>query len=98
MAAIDTKKRNGRKHSRAGAIRVGGSARKLPVRRQRRLNQLLDDVREKGLSRSEQMELEAMLDDVDRKSFWMLARVVLRQSGLIVGSGPLPSSRNVGAR
>lgn len=85
MAAIDVKKRNGRKQVGPAALAPVAPRRKLSARRQRRLNQLLDEAREKGLSRTKQMELEAMLDEVDRKSFWMLARLVLRQSGLIVG-------------
>lgn len=51
---------------------------RMPPDQQRRLNHLLDKGREVGLSRAEQAELERILDEVDRRSFWMLARKMLR--------------------
>ena len=55
---------------------------RMPPDQQRRLNHLLDKGREVGLSRAEQAELEGILDEVDRRSFWMLARKMLRRPAM----------------
>jgi hypothetical protein len=38
------------------------------------LDGLIDRSKSESLTTSEQRELEGLLEDVDRKSFWMLAR------------------------
>ena len=48
----------------------------LPAARQRRLDFLLDKGRESSLSAKESAELETMLDEIDRKSFWKVAHAV----------------------
>jgi hypothetical protein len=50
---------------------------RLPAARQRRLDRLLDKNREASLTSKESAELEAMLDDIDRKSFWKVARALV---------------------
>lgn len=52
---------------------------RLPATRQRRLDQLLEKGQESSLSRKESAELEAMLDEIDRKSFWKVARALVQQ-------------------
>ena len=52
---------------------------RLPPARQRRLHQLLDKSQEASLSAKESAELESMLDDIDRKSFWMVARALVEK-------------------
>ena len=39
----------------------------------------MDKSRETSLSAKENIELETMLDDIDRKSFWMLARALVHK-------------------
>ncbi|HSU65779.1 MAG TPA: hypothetical protein VLJ39_02805 [Tepidisphaeraceae bacterium] len=51
----------------------------MPAARQRRLDQLLGKSQESSLSAKESAELETMLDDIDRKSFWMVARTLTEQ-------------------
>jgi hypothetical protein len=57
--------------------RAGG---RMPPAQQRRLDYLLHKGRTKGLHLSEQRELEAILEEIDRRSFWMLARRMLEPS------------------
>jgi len=52
---------------------------RLPRARQRRLDQLLQKGQDGSLTKKESAELESMLDDVDRKSFWMLARALVEK-------------------
>ena len=54
----------------------------MPARRQRRLDQLLEKNRKAMLTEKESAELEAILDEVDRKSFWKIARMLVQQLGL----------------
>jgi hypothetical protein len=61
----------------ASAALAKGS--RLPATRQRRLDQLLAKGQESSLSRNEAAELEAMLDEIDRKSFWKVARALVEQ-------------------
>ena len=51
----------------------------MPAERQKRLDQLLGKSQESSLTAKESAELEAMLDDIDRKSFWMVARALTAQ-------------------
>jgi hypothetical protein len=60
-------------------IRALASSPRLPVARQRRLSRLVEKSRESRLSTKENAELESMLDEIDRKSFWMLARVLVQK-------------------
>jgi hypothetical protein len=39
----------------------------------------MEKSRESWLSAKENSELESILDDIDRKSFWMLARVLVQK-------------------
>lgn len=50
---------------------------RLPAARQQRLDQLLQKGQDGSLNKKESAELEAMLDEIDRKSFWMLARALV---------------------
>ncbi|HWE92751.1 MAG TPA: hypothetical protein VG269_02150 [Tepidisphaeraceae bacterium] len=60
--------------SASAASEVLAKGPRLSAARQRRLDQLLDKNRESALSTDEATELESMLDEVDRKSFWKVAR------------------------
>jgi len=51
---------------------------RMPAAEQRRLNALIDRSKTDGLTAKEQLELERLLDEVDRKSFWMLARKLVQ--------------------
>ena len=51
---------------------------RLPAPRQRRLDQLLHKGQDGSLTKKESAELEGMLDEIDRNSFWVLARVLAR--------------------
>ena len=61
------------------ALRALAASPRLPAVQQRRLSQLMDKSRETSLSAKENIELETMLDDIDRKSFWMLARALVHK-------------------
>ena len=72
------------KHSPSGKpsdaiIRALAASPRLPASRQRRLSQLMDKSRDSLLSPKESAELELMLEEIDRKSFWMLARVLIQK-------------------
>jgi len=54
---------------------------KMPPARQRRLDTLIDRAKTQGLTLKEEAELQEMLEDVDRKSFWLVARLIARQNG-----------------
>ncbi|HZL35626.1 MAG TPA: hypothetical protein VFC78_09980 [Tepidisphaeraceae bacterium] len=60
------------------AVRALAASPRLPASSQRRLSRLMDKSRESSLSKKERAELESMLEDIDRKSFWMLARVLVQ--------------------
>jgi hypothetical protein len=47
--------------------------------RQRRLDQLLDKAGEGPLTLKERRELQTILDEVNRKTFWGLADVLMRR-------------------
>jgi len=66
-------------HPADATIRALASSPRLPAARQRRLSHLIDKGRESRLSLKEEAELESMLDEIDRKSFWMLARVLVQK-------------------
>jgi hypothetical protein len=59
-------------------LRVLENCPHMPAARQRRLSLLMGKNQDSSLSAKESAELEAMLDEVDRKSFWMLARVLVQ--------------------
>jgi hypothetical protein len=82
--------RNGKQVGAETAIRSLAASPRLPAARQRRLDQLIDKSRESGLTSKESAELERMLEFVDRKSFWMLARALARQrsAGSVRRAGP----------
>jgi hypothetical protein len=61
------------------SIRALAASPRLPASRQRRLSQLMDKSRDSLLSPKESAELESMLEEIDRKSFWMLARVLVQK-------------------
>lgn len=63
----------------ATTIRALAASPRLPAARQRRLSLLMEKSRESSLSARENAELESMLDHIDRKSFWMLARVLVQK-------------------
>jgi hypothetical protein len=72
--------RDATKHApKATAIGSLAKSPRLPVSRQRRLNLLLEKNKDAPLSAKESAELEAMLDDIDRKSFWMVARALVEK-------------------
>lgn len=52
---------------------------KLPPAQQRRLNELLDKLGEGPVSPKEKRELQATLEDFDRKTFWGLADLMMRK-------------------
>jgi hypothetical protein len=60
-------------------IRALAASPRLPIAKQRRLSFLMERSRETTLTAKETAELEIMLDDVDRKSFWMLAGALARK-------------------
>jgi hypothetical protein len=60
------------------AVRALAASPRLPAGQQRRLSQLMEKSRESPLSTKENAELECMLEDIDRKSFWMLARALVQ--------------------
>jgi hypothetical protein len=60
-------------------VRALAAGPRLPATRHRRLLQLIKKSRESTLSVKEMAELESVLDDIDRKSFWMLARVLVQK-------------------
>lgn len=53
---------------------------RMPAARQRRLDALIARAKNGELSVKEDTELQALLEDVDRKSFWLLARLIARQN------------------
>jgi hypothetical protein len=67
------------RRSADATIRALAASPRLPAARQRRLSQLMKQSRESSLSARENAELESMLDEIDRKSFWMLARVLVKK-------------------
>jgi hypothetical protein len=62
------------------------TAPRLPKAQQRRLDKLIEKGTEAQLSASESAELEAMLEHVDRQTFWMLARLLARRPGAVAGT------------
>jgi hypothetical protein len=72
-------RRNGTRVGTETAIRSLAASPRLPAARQKRLDRLIDKSRESSLTSKESAELERMLEFVDRKSFWMLARTVAQQ-------------------
>jgi hypothetical protein len=70
---------------------------RLSAPRQRRLDQLLDKSQESSLSEKESAELEAMLDEVDRKSFWMVARALAKKRNAPVRRASATKTR-IGSR
>jgi len=72
-----------------------GIAGRMPPNQQRRLNHLLEKGRDAGLNRAEQRELEQILDDVDRRSFWLLARRMLQRRSLPGAGRGAPHKRAV---
>jgi hypothetical protein len=54
----------------------------MPASRARRLYALIDKAKSGNVTASEKRELESMLEEVDRRSFWMLAeRLIETRSG-----------------
>jgi len=76
------------------AIRSLAKSPRLPAARQRRLDQLLDKGREASLSAKESAELEAMLDGIDRKSFWMVARALVEKRNASATQTAVRKTRN----
>ena len=68
-----------RPRSASGPVRGLEKRPRLPMARQRRLDELLQKGRDGSLTKKESAELEGMLEEVDRKSFWMLARALVEK-------------------
>jgi hypothetical protein len=68
----------------SAAFRSLAKSPRLPAARQRRLDRLLDKSQEATLSAKESAELETMLDSIDRKSFWMVARSLVEKRNAAV--------------
>ena len=77
--------RPSRTRSAAAATRSLTKSPRLPAARQRRLDQLLHKGQDGALTRKESAELEGLLDEIDRKSFWMLARARIRGTTISPG-------------
>ena len=71
--------RASRTRSASSASRSLAKGPRLPAPRQRRLDQLLHKGQDGSLTKKESAELEGMLDEIDRKSFWMLARALVEK-------------------
>lgn len=63
-----------------------GKGPKLSAARQRRLDELIDKNRDSSLSARESAELEAILDEIDRKSFWRVARALVAQRNAAIST------------
>ena len=63
--------------SASAARRALANGPRLSPTRQKRLEALLDKSHNASLSPKESSELEAMLEEIDRKSFWKVARALV---------------------
>jgi len=53
---------------------------RMSAARQRKLDQLIARAKSGELTVKEEAELQGLLEDVDRKSFWLVARLIARQN------------------
>ena len=60
---------------------------------QRRLDTLIGRAKKAELTNEEKAELEDLLEDVDRKSFWLVARLIARQNHSAPNPRPAQRSR-----
>ena len=82
-----------------GSASINGSLRgaaRMSVAMQRRLDALIDKTKRQPLTATEQNQLDKLLEEVDRKSFWMLARAVAENAGTATPNNT-KRKRSVGA-
>jgi hypothetical protein len=65
----------------------------MSAARQRKLDILIARAKTGELSNKEEAELQGLLEDVDRKSFWLVARLIARQN-LPAAPTPRPAQRS----